>query len=66
MSCSFAGKHACTLQLCLYLTILDVVTKKRYCLVFWLDEELVSVVEEKNVMGKVIAGGENMQELLPS
>ena len=42
------------------MTSLDVITEKRYCLVFWLDEELVSVVEEKKVIGKVIAGGKNM------
>ena len=42
------------------MTSLDVITEKRYCLVFWFDEELVSVVEEKNVIGKVIAGGKNM------
>lgn len=40
--------------------ILDVITEKRYCLVFWLDKELVSVVEEKKVIGEVIAGGKNM------
>lgn len=40
------------------MTSLDVITEKRYCLVFWLDEELVSVVEEKNVIGEVIAGAE--------
>lgn len=42
------------------MTSLAVITEKRYCLVFWLDEELVSVVEEKNVIGEVIAGGKNM------
>ena len=41
------------------MTSLDVITEKRYCLVFWL-EELVSVIEEKNVIGEVIAGGKNM------
>ena len=41
------------------MTSLDVITEKRYCLVFWL-EELVSVVEEKNVIDEVIAGGKNM------
>ena len=42
------------------MTSLDVITEKRYCLVFWLDEELVSVVEENKVIGEVIAGGKNM------
>ena len=42
------------------MTSLDVITEKRYCLVFWLEEELVSVVEEKNVIGEVIAGGKKM------
>ena len=32
---------------CMFTTAFYVVTKKRYCLVFWLDKELVSVVEGK-------------------
>ena len=45
---------------CMFTTAFFVVTEKRYCLLFWLDEELVSVVEGKNVMGEVIEGGESM------
>ena len=41
----------------MHFTVFYVVTEKRSCLVFWIDKELVSVVE---VMGKVIKGGENM------
>ena len=31
-----------------------------YSFVFWLDKELVSVVDEKNVMGEVTARGKRM------
>ena len=43
-----------------FTTAFYVVTEKRYCLVFRLDEELVSVLEEKIVMGKVIEGSKSM------
>ena len=47
---------------CMFTTFYAV-TEKQYCLAFLLDEELVSVVEGKNMMGKVIEGGKSMVKI---
>ena len=35
-------------------------SEKGHCLVFWLEEELVSVVHSKSVMGETVVGEERM------